>query len=67
MDENDLAPVLAKFKDHLVSKNVASEIAEKLCESVSASLQGKKLGTFGSRSNTPELPLTFFRFEKYYF
>jgi signal recognition particle receptor subunit alpha len=52
LEASDLAPVLAKFKEHLISKNVASDIAEKLCESVSVSLEGKKLGTFGSVKNT---------------
>jgi signal recognition particle receptor subunit alpha len=37
---------MADFKQHLISKNVATEAAEKLCESVAASLIGKKLGTF---------------------
>ncbi len=34
------------FKDHLISKNVAKEIAEKLCDSVGTSLLGKTPGTF---------------------
>jgi len=49
---SDLEPVLAQFKEHLISKNVASEIAEKLCESISASLQGKQLGSFQSLKST---------------
>ena len=35
-----------KFKKHLQSKNVALEITEKLCGSVTESLAGKKIGTF---------------------
>lgn len=46
LESSDLQPVMDKFKSHLISKNVASEIADKLCESVSTSLIGKKLGTF---------------------
>jgi len=44
--KEDLSPVLASFKQHLITKNVASEIADKLCESISVSLEGKKLGSF---------------------
>ncbi|XP_062017011.1 uncharacterized protein LOC133733397 [Rosa rugosa] len=35
-----------------MTKNVAEEIAEKLCESVAASLEGKKLGSFTRISST---------------
>eukprot|EP01103_Thecamoeba_quadrilineata_P013220 TRINITY_DN3600_c0_g1_i1.p1 TRINITY_DN3600_c0_g1~~TRINITY_DN3600_c0_g1_i1.p1 ORF type:complete len:636 (+),score=152.31 TRINITY_DN3600_c0_g1_i1:25-1908(+) len=42
----DLQPVLAQFKEHLIAKNVASEIAEKLCESVLVNLQGQTLNSF---------------------
>ncbi|KAL5019860.1 hypothetical protein ScPMuIL_002752 [Solemya velum] len=48
----DLNPILEKMKDHLISKNVAAEIAVKLCESVGTKLQGKVLGTFGSVTST---------------
>jgi len=34
-------PVLEKLKEHLVTKNVAIEIATKLCDSVSSKLEGK--------------------------
>jgi len=51
LERDDLVPVLASFKEHLVAKNVASEIADKLCDSVIANLEGKKLDTF-SRINT---------------
>lgn len=36
-----LAPVLEKLRDHLISKNVAADIAQKLCNSVSEKLEGK--------------------------
>lgn len=52
LTQDDLKPVLEKFKDHLVSKNVAADIAQKLCDSVAAKLEGKVLGTFSSISNT---------------
>ncbi|CAG0899705.1 unnamed protein product [Darwinula stevensoni] len=41
-----MVPVLEKMTEHLITKNVASEIAEKLCESVGSKLEGKVLGTF---------------------
>jgi signal recognition particle receptor subunit alpha len=52
LEASDLEPVLAGFKQHLTSKNVASDIADKLCESVSLSLQGKKVGSFTSVKTT---------------
>ena len=41
---SDIEPVISKMKDHLISKNVASDVASKLCESVTAKLEGKVLG-----------------------
>lgn len=41
-----LDPVIATIKEHLISQNVATEIAEHLCSSVKSSLMGKKLGSF---------------------
>ncbi|KAI8886067.1 P-loop containing nucleoside triphosphate hydrolase protein [Backusella circina FSU 941] len=41
-----LDPVLATVKEHLINQNVASDIAEHLCQSVRTSLLGKKLGSF---------------------
>lgn len=37
----DMQPVLNKLKDHLIAKNVAADIAGKLCDSVAVKLQGK--------------------------
>lgn len=37
----DMTPVLDKLKDHLIAKNVAADIAAKLCDSVAVKLQGK--------------------------
>jgi len=48
----DMDPVLEKLKEHLVSKNVAVEIATKLCDSVSSKLEGKVLGSFESVAST---------------
>jgi len=44
--EADLAPVLEAMKQHLMNKNVAAEIAEKVCEGVGETLVGKKVGGF---------------------
>ncbi|XP_059145305.1 signal recognition particle receptor subunit alpha-like [Physella acuta] len=52
LTSEQLGPVLEKMKDHLISKNVAADIAEKLCQSVGAKLEGKILGTFGSVAST---------------
>ena len=41
-----MEPALEKMKEHLVTKNVAIEIAEKLCGSVASKLEGKVVGTF---------------------
>lgn len=48
----DMRPALEKMKDHLITKNVASDIAVKLCDSVSKKLEGKVLGTFDSVAST---------------
>lgn len=41
-----MEPVLEKLKDHLIAKNVASDIANKLCDSVAAKLEGKVIYVF---------------------
>lgn len=41
-----LDPVIATIKEHLITQNVATEIANHLCSSVRTSLMGKKLGSF---------------------
>lgn len=53
-----MAPVLDKLKDHLITKNVASDIAIKLCDSIAAKLEGKVLGTFDSITSTVKATLT---------
>ena len=49
---SDIEPVIAKMRDHLIGKNVASDVASKLCDSVAAKLEGKVLGTFNSVHRT---------------
>jgi len=44
----DLQPVLSRFEEQLMSKNVAPEIAEKLVQSVGSSLVGKRLESMSS-------------------
>ncbi|KAK9749723.1 hypothetical protein RND81_02G145900 [Saponaria officinalis] len=51
LERTDLEPALKALKDRLMTKN-AEEIAEKLCESVAASLEGKKLASFTRISST---------------
>lgn len=48
LTESDLIPVLEAMKQHLMKKNVAMEIADKVCEGVGENLVGKKLGSFQS-------------------
>lgn len=52
LEKEDLEPALKALKDRLMTKNVAEEIAEKLCESVAVSLVGKKLASFTRVSST---------------
>ncbi|KAK9061097.1 hypothetical protein SSX86_018277 [Deinandra increscens subsp. villosa] len=52
LEKADLEPALRALKDRLMTKNVAEEIAEKLCESVAVSLEGKKLASFTRISST---------------
>ncbi|EIM90217.1 P-loop containing nucleoside triphosphate hydrolase protein [Stereum hirsutum FP-91666 SS1] len=50
LTEEDLKPVLEGMKQHLMKKNVAMDIAEKVCEGVGESLVGKKVGGFQTTS-----------------
>ncbi|XP_021713833.1 signal recognition particle receptor subunit alpha-like [Chenopodium quinoa] len=52
LERADLEPALKGLKDRLMTKNVAEEIAEKLCESVATSLEGKKMEKFTLISST---------------
>lgn len=57
LSADDLKPILAQFKQHLEEKNVASEVAQNLCSSVSETLIGKKLGTFENVTKTVKASL----------
>lgn len=48
----DLNPLLAKFKEGLIAKNVAEEIAEQICNSIRAKLVDTKTKAFTSISKT---------------
>lgn len=44
----DLAPALLAMREHLMSKNVARDIADKVCEGVGKSLEGRKVSGFSA-------------------
>lgn len=54
---DDINPVLDKMKEHLIAKNVAADISEKLCDSVATKLEGKVLGTFSGITSTVKASL----------
>jgi len=58
LTRQDLEPVLAKLKDNLIAKNVASEVAESLTESVMLKLEGGVMGTFQSLARHVKEALT---------
>jgi len=58
LTKEDLEPVIAKLRDNLIDKNVASEVANNLCESVSLKLEGSVMGTFQSVQKTVKETLT---------
>ncbi|XP_026330666.1 signal recognition particle receptor subunit alpha [Hyposmocoma kahamanoa] len=58
LTEEAMRPALDKLRDHLIAKNVAADIANKLCDSVAAKLEGKVLGTFDSVAKTVKATLT---------
>jgi signal recognition particle receptor subunit alpha len=41
-----IKPAMDKMQEHLVSKNVAMEIAQKICANVAVNLEGKQMGSF---------------------
>lgn len=53
-----MQPALDKLRDHLICKNVAADISQKLCESVAVKLEGKVLGTFDTIATTVKNTLT---------
>merc|ERR1712002_1293285 len=58
LTRDDLEPVLAKLRDNLIAKNVASEVAVSLIESVMVKLEGSVMGTFQSIARTVKDALT---------
>jgi signal recognition particle receptor subunit alpha len=52
LERRDLEPALAQFRDALIGKNVAQDIADHLMESVAISLEGKRMETMTSVSST---------------
>lgn len=46
LSRSDLETTLQSFKESLMGKNVAADIAEKLCESIAISLDGQKQQSF---------------------
>jgi signal recognition particle receptor subunit alpha len=50
LTQEDLKPVLEAMKQHLMKKNVARDISEKVCEGVGEGLVGKKVGGFQTTS-----------------
>ncbi|KAJ7756880.1 signal recognition particle binding protein [Mycena maculata] len=58
LTEQDLKPVLEGMKQHLMRKNVAMEIADKVCEGVGESLVGKKVGGFQTTNAAVRLALS---------
>lgn len=57
LTSDDMQPALDKLKEHLIAKNVAADIALKLCESVAVKLEGKVLGTFDTIATTVKATL----------
>jgi len=58
LTKEDLEPVISKLRDNLIDKNVAAEVANKLCESVSLKLEGSVCGTFQSVQSTIKETMT---------
>lgn len=58
LEKDDLRPVMDAMEKHLMAKNVAREVCEKVCEGVELRLVGKKLGALTSASCAPLAPLS---------
>ncbi|TDL27274.1 P-loop containing nucleoside triphosphate hydrolase protein [Rickenella mellea] len=52
LTESDLKPVLESMKQHLMKKNVAKGIADRICEGVGEGLVGKNVGGFQTINST---------------
>lgn len=46
LTRKEIDPVLDKLREHLITKNVAAEVATQLCESVAVQMEGQILGSF---------------------
>jgi signal recognition particle receptor subunit alpha len=57
LTEEDLRPVLSAMEEHLMKKNVAKTIADKVCDGVGKSMTGKKIT--GYQCKLPTLPSRF--------
>ena len=58
LNEDDVDAVLKNFKTNLMEKNVANEIADSLCKSVTATLIDKRTENFTSVKTTVKNALT---------
>jgi len=58
LSRDDMKSALEKLRDHLIGKNVASDISNKLCDSVADKLEGKVIGTFDTIASTVKTTLT---------
>lgn len=58
LTREDIEPGIAKMKDHLIAKNVASDVAANLCESLALKLEGRVCGTFSTIHRTVKDTLT---------
>lgn len=54
---DQMAPVLENLKNHLIGKNVASEVATELCSSISKQLVDTELGAFERVSSRVRLTM----------
>eukprot|EP00752_Nemacystus_decipiens_P002225 g2111.t2 len=57
LEERDLEPVMAKMREQLMSRNVASEVANDITASVQATLLNKKLKSFTRVKTAVQLAL----------
>jgi signal recognition particle receptor subunit alpha len=48
LSEADITPAMSAMKEHLISKNVASQVADSICSSIATNLVGKKTSSFTS-------------------
>ncbi|XP_065337423.1 signal recognition particle receptor subunit alpha homolog isoform X2 [Cloeon dipterum] len=58
LSRETMQPALDKMCDLLIAKNVAADIAKKLCESVATKLDGKVIGTFEGVASVVKTTLT---------